>query len=201
MARRFVLAGLTLLALGFLVLGCGPGGMATPPPNATAGGNRLMRGDQFAIRVYGEEDLSSTYTVQPDGTIEYPYIGSVDVEGQSPAEVSDVLETRLRDGGILVNPHVSIEVTQIDQSRLVAVSGAVRRPGNYPVTFGLTGLQAIGLAGGTTELANRDGAVITRRVEGRLRRYQLPLDRIRLGEAEDINVEPGDIIYVPERFL
>jgi len=201
MALRIFLAGLTLLALGSGVLGCGPGGMATPPPTAAEGGNRLMRGDQFAVRVYGEEDLSSSYTVQPDGTIDYPYIGSVAVEGRSPAEVGNLLEDRLRDGGILVNPHVSIEVTQIDQSRLVAVSGAVRRPGNYPVTYGLTGLQAIGLAGGTTELANRDGAVITRRVEGRLRRYQLPLDRIRLGEAEDVGIEPGDIIYVPERFL
>lgn len=201
MARRIVLAGLTLLALGFAVSGCGPGGMATPPPTAAAGGNRLMRGDQFAVRVYGEEDLSSTYTVQPDGTIEYPYVGSIDVEGRSPAEVGNMLEDRLRDGGVLVNPHVSIEVTQIDQSRLVAISGAVRSPGNYPVTYGLTGLQAIGLAGGTTELANRDGAVITRRVEGRLRRYQLPLDQIRVGEAEDVDIEPGDIIYVPERFL
>lgn len=200
MLRSFLVL-LSLAGLG-LVAGCGPTGMSSPPPRQPEQNqNRLMQGDHFDVRVYGEEDLSVGYTVQPDGTIDFPYIGSVEVEGRSPAEVSELLEARLREGEVLVNPHVSIEVTAIDTSRVINISGAVRRPGNYPVTPGLTALQAIGLAGGTTDLSNRDGAVLTRRVEGRLQRYQVPLDRITVGESEDVVVEPGDILYVPERFL
>lgn len=183
-----------------LAPGCGPTTSATPPPVVPNQQARLGAGDAFDVRVYGEEDLSTNYVVQPDGTIDFPYVGSVSVDNLSATEAADLLEERLREGGVLVRPHVSIVVTEYT-SRVIAVTGAVRRPGNYPVTPGLTGLQAVGLAGGTNELANRDGTIVTRRVEGRMRRYAVPLDRITVGDVEDLPVQAGDILYVPERFL
>ncbi|MCB9591655.1 MAG: polysaccharide export protein [Sandaracinaceae bacterium] len=199
MARQIIIA--AVLGLACLATpGCGPTGSTTPPPVVPNQQAQLGPGDAFDVRVYGEEDLSTNYVVQPDGTIDFPYIGSVEVEDLSATEAAERLEDRLREGGVLVRPHVSIVVTEYT-SRVIAVTGAVRRPGNYPVTPGLTGLQAVGLAGGTNELANRDGAIVTRRVDGRMRRYQVPLDRITVGEVEDVPVQAGDILYVPERFL
>ncbi len=200
MAPR-ILPSLALLACASVASpGCGPTSITTPPPPVPNQQARLGPGDAFDVRVYGEEDLSTNYVVQPDGTIDFPYVGSVSVDDLTPTDAADRLEERLREGGVLVSPHVSIVVTEYT-SRVVAVTGAVRRPGNYPVTPGLTGLQAVGLAGGTNELANRDGAIVTRRVDGRLRRYSVPLDRITVGDVEDFPIQPGDIVYVPERFL
>jgi len=161
---------------------------------------RLGAGDEFDVRVYGEEDLSTNYVVQPDGTIDFPYLGSVEVAELAPHAVAELLEERLREGQVLVRPHVSIVVTEY-RSGQISVSGAVRSPGNYSVTPGLTGLQAIGLAGGTTDLANRDGAIVTRRVNGSMRRFSVPLDQITIGDSDDFPVQPGDILFVPERFL
>jgi polysaccharide export outer membrane protein len=89
-------------------------------------------------------------------------------------------------------------VTEYNSKR-ISVIGAVNNPGNYPISPGLTALQAVGLAGGTTDLANRDGAIITRRVDGEMRRYSVPLDRITVGTSDDFAVRAGDIIFVPER--
>ncbi|MBX3272828.1 MAG: polysaccharide biosynthesis/export family protein [Sandaracinaceae bacterium] len=180
--------------------GCGPSAIGTPPPPVANQQAVLGPGDAFDVRVYGEADLSTNYVVQPDGTIDFPYLGSVEVDGLSPTGAAQHLASRLREGGVLVAPHVSIVVTDYT-SRVIAVTGAVRRPGNYPVTPGLTGLQAVGLAGGTNELANRNGAIVTRRVDGQMRRYAVPLDRIIVGDVDDVPVQAGDILYVPERIL
>lgn len=186
------------LLLGPLVPACGPGGINTPPPLTAENDTRLGVGDLFDVRVYGEEDLSTNYRVEQDGTIDFPYIGRVEVAGLEPPQVADLLEERLREGGVLVDPHVSVLVTETP-SRRISVIGAVRNPGNYPVTAGLTALQAVGLAGGTTDLANRNGAIVTRRVDGELRRYAVPLDSITVGAHEDFRVQANDIIFVPER--
>ncbi len=187
-----------LLAAAATILGCGPGGIVTPPPSTGQDDTTLGAGDVFRVRVYGEEDLSTDYRVAQDGTIDFPYVGRVHVAELQPTAVADLLETRLREDGVLVNPDVSILVTEYNSKR-ISVRGAVRTPGNYPINPGLTVLQAVGLAGGTTDLANGDGAVLTRRVQGRMRRYVVPLDRITVGTTDDVRVQAGDILFVPER--
>ena len=179
---------------------CGPTGLSARPPDTANVDSGLGPGDLFEVRVYGEEDLSNDYRVSEDGTIDFPLIGAVEVAGRQPDEVSRLLEQRLRDDGILVNPQVTLLMKE-RPSRAVTVSGAVRNPGNYPLTPGLTIVQAISLAGGFTDLANRDGTVVRRRVEGELRLYQAPVDAITRGAQEDFPMRPGDVVFVPERPL
>lgn len=190
--------GAASLLLTLLCIGCGPGGLRTAPPSTGQDDASLDAGDLFDVRVYGEDDLTSNYRVAQDGTIDFPYVGRVRVANLEPTEVADLLAERLREGGVLVNPQVSVLVTEYGSKR-ISVTGAVRNPGNYPVAAGLTTLQAVGLAGGTTELANRNAAILTRRVNGEMQRYAVPLDSITVGAADDFRVQPDDIIYVPER--
>lgn len=198
MLRRAAGLSAGLLLFAIVSNGCGPTGLSTRPPSTGQDDTRLGAGDVFDVRVYGEADLTSNYRVAQDGTIDFPYIGRIRVADLEPTEIADLLEERLRDGGVLVNPQVSVLVTEYGSKR-ISVTGAVRNPGNYPVAPGLTTLQAVGLAGGTTELANRNAAILTRRVEGEMRRYAVPLDSIMVGAAEDFRVQAGDIIFVPER--
>lgn len=192
--------GALLLTLLLGSLGCGVSGVQAPPTTPGGEDTTLAAGDLFDVRVYGEPDLTINYRVEQDGMIDYPYIGRVEVADLEPTAIADLLETRLREEGILVNPQVSVLVTEYASKR-INITGAVRNPGNYSVVPGLTGLQAVGLAGGTTDLANRDGAIVTRRVSGELRRYSLPLDQIRVGRSEDFHIRANDIIYVPERLF
>jgi polysaccharide export outer membrane protein len=189
---------LGLLAVGLLLGACGPGGLRTAPPATGQDDTTLGPGDLFEVRVYGEDDLSSNYRVAQDGTIDFPYVGRLRVASLEPTAVADLISRQLREGQVLVRPQVSVLVTEYVSKR-ISVSGAVRNPGNFPVSPGLTALQAVQLAGGTTELADRNSAIITRRVSGELRRYVIPLDSITVGVNDDVRVQAGDIIYVPER--
>jgi polysaccharide export outer membrane protein len=65
----------------------------------------------------------------------------------------------------------------------------------------MTVVQAISMAGGFSSLANRDGTVVTRHIGDETVRYRVPVERVTRGEAKDIEVAAGDIIFVPERLF
>jgi len=197
---RLSRSGALLGLLGLLAGGSGACGASAPPAPVPPPQDDTTLGpsDVFDVRVYGEEELSGTYRVADDGTIDYPFVGRIEVAGQEPTAVADMITARLRDGQYLVNPQVSIFVSEYNSKR-VSVMGAVRRPGTFPVTTGMTAVQAISLAGGLTPLASADNTVVARREGQQIRRLRVPVDEISEGHAEDFPLRPGDIVYVPER--
>jgi polysaccharide export outer membrane protein len=160
----------------------------------------LGAGDTFEVRVYGEKELSGKYSVESDGTVDFPLIGRVTVDGLEPAQVSDEIEIRLKDSEVLRNPQVSVLVTAYASKR-ISVVGAVSRPGNFPMASGLTVVQAIGLAGGFTSLADRNSTLVTRRHKGKTNRFRVAVEKVTEGRADDFAVQAGDIIYIPERLF
>lgn len=72
------------------------------------------------------------------------------------------------------------------------VSGEVRNPGEYPVRQGTTVLQALSLAGGSTEFAALNRMQIVRTIDG---------DQVEVPVQMDDLVQPGDTIMVPVRFF
>lgn len=151
--------------------------------------------DVFALRVYGEEDLSGSYRVEADGTIDFPFIGQTHVAGQQPNDVANLVERRLLEEEILRAPQVSVYVLEYASKR-ISVVGAVASPGTFPMTAGLTVVQAISLAGGFKD-ASSNSTVLTRRVDGELRRFSVRANDITRGRAADVPVQSGDIIFVP----
>jgi polysaccharide biosynthesis/export protein ExoF len=96
-------------------------------------------------------DLNGQYTVAPDGTLALPLSGPINAAGRTPVDVADDIAVAL---GSRVLSRGEVQVTvDIVQFRPVYVLGAVRSPGAYPYTPGLTVLQAIGLAGGMPQVA------------------------------------------------
>ena len=196
-----VLLILTTLAMALSAAGCAKRTvLATEVPPPATDDTTLGPGDVFAVRVYGEEELSGSHQVAPDGTIDFPLLGSVDVNGLEPPAVAEVLQQLLKQKNLLRDPHVSVYVEQYASKR-VSVVGAVANPGTFPLEPGMTVVQAISMAGGFSSLANRDGTVVTRRIGEETIRYRVPLDKVTKGQADDIEVAAGDIIYVPERLF
>ncbi|MFO0693297.1 MAG: polysaccharide biosynthesis/export family protein [Polyangiales bacterium] len=192
-----------MVAFGLLPLGpaCRPP-PSTPDDLAQASTNEntaLGPGDGFEVAVFGEAELSHAYRVARDGTIDFPLVGRIEVAGLEPPEVADRIAARLRDERILVRPYVSVTVTEYASKR-ITVMGAVSQAGQFPISPGLTVVQAISLAGGFTALAARNDTVLTRQnADGQPRRFRIPADEISRGRAQDVPIQAGDIIFVPER--
>ena len=199
-ASRLLLAFLlSTLALG--ASACSKRGVqATEVPPPATDDTTLGAGDVFTVRVYGEEELSGSHQVAPDGTIDFPLLGSIQVSGMEPPAVANELEHQLKLRNLLRDPHVSVYVEQYASKR-ISVVGAVADPGTFPLEPGMTVVQAISMAGGFSSLADRDGTVVTRRVGDETIRYRVPVAKVTSGQAKDIEVAAGDIIFVPERLF
>lgn len=177
---------------------CGGAHHTIQAPPMPSQDTTLGVGDVFDVRIYGEKDLSGTYMVAQDGTIDFPLVGSLHVEGLEPPAVAELLASKLESGKILKDPQVSILVREY-KSKQVSIVGAVSKPGSYAMQPGMTVIQAISQAGGFTALANRNSTTVTRRVGGKLVRYEVPAGDIQEGTAQDFRLQNGDIVYVPER--
>lgn len=159
--------------------------------------------DMVQVSVWHNPDLSVTVPVRPDGRISVPLIGDVSAGGRTPEEVAaDVkqkLSTYLRD------PQVAVILTELRSHEYlsrVRVTGAVHQPVSIPYRQGMTVLDAVLAAGGTTEFASGDKTELYRRDSaGAVKPYDVRLDKImKKGElSTNIAVQPGDIITVPER--
>lgn len=170
-----------------------PEGLQVP-----AGNGGLGQGDVFEVRVYGEEGLSAQYRVEQDGTIDFPFLGRVAVEGREPREVASAIAEGLREREILIDPQVTVFVSESNSLR-VTVMGAVARAGTFPIEPGMTVLQAISSAGGFSNLASQNDTVLTRRTPEGVQRFTVPARRISDGREPDVPLRGGDIIFVPER--
>lgn len=112
--------------------GGGSAAGATPTVFTPAGASadyRVGEGDVLGISVYRAPDMSAMATVEVDGTVLVPEIGRIAVGGHTVAEIARILADAYGRAGILVNPSISVTVTQL-RARRVAVMGAVSRPGD-----------------------------------------------------------------------
>jgi protein involved in polysaccharide export with SLBB domain len=156
-------------------------------------------GDVFAVKVYGEKELSGEHQISPEGTVDIPLIGRVTVKGQTPSEIGRKLEERFA-AGYLKTPYVSVYVKQYN-SKKVFVLGMVRKPGTFPLTAGMNVVEAVTMAGGFTEAANTNFVVVTRKQDGREVRIPVPVEEISKGLAANLDLKAGDIVFVPDRLL
>ncbi len=159
----------------------------------------LGTGDVFEVRVFREADLSGLFQVGSDGTIDYPLLGTLRVEGLTSTEVAAGIRDGLAKGYIRV-PYVTVTVKEF-QSRRVYVLGQVEKPGTFRYEEGMSIVQVITLAGGFGKLARPNAVVVTRSDDGKDTRTVVPVADISEGKEKNFLVRPGDIIFVPESYL
>jgi protein involved in polysaccharide export with SLBB domain len=195
---RVVLTIVHVAVLSVLAVACGRGSATRLPTVAPVEDTTLGPGDVFEIRVFGEKDLTGKYQVGTDGTIRFPFLGSLVVGGKDTDQVASEITEGLKAGHFLLDPQVYVLVEQANSKR-ISVIGAVARPGTLPITPGMTVVQAVSTAGGFTPLASKDDTVVTRRVKGKLERYRVAVSEVTRGDADDFPLHAGDIVFVPER--
>jgi polysaccharide export outer membrane protein len=196
----FIVAVRWLLVATVLFVGCSRGSYTanSAPAAAPHEDTTLGPGDVFEVRVFGQPDMSGKHQVGPDGTVQFPFLGSVMAAGREPQEIAAAISKGLKEGNYLVDPQVSVFVEQTNSKR-ISVLGAVAKPGTFPIIPGMTVVQAVSQAGGFTALASKDDTVVTRRTNDKVERYRVQISAITRGDAEDFLLRPGDIVFVPER--
>lgn len=157
-------------------------------------GYRIAPLDTVTVKVFKMEDLSGDYEVDLTGKISMPLIGEVNAFNVTTAELDDRLTGKLGEK-YLENPDVSVGVKSSTR-RSVTVDGSVGKPGGLPVTGPMTLMQAVAMAGGTTENANPRRVAIFRQIGGQRQAAAFDLTAIRRGQAPDPPVYAGDIIVI-----
>ena len=99
-------------------------------PSAARAAYLLGPGDLLKITVFKNADLSLDVRVSDSGSIGYPLIGAVPVGGLTLDAAEKKIAKMLQDGGFVVNPQISILLTQ-GFNDLVSVIGEVNKPGRY----------------------------------------------------------------------
>lgn len=181
-------------------------GSGSPPPiNPQAHAVDVYRigvDDILQISVWHNPDLDTKVPVRPDGMISVPLIGDVEAGGKTPSdvavEIADKLKTYIRD------PQVAVILTELRSHEYlsrVRVTGAVRQPISVPYRQGMTVLDAVLAAGGTTDFAAADRAELYRKSVDGTKAYAIHLDEILHDGDLTTNypAQPGDVITVPER--
>jgi protein involved in polysaccharide export with SLBB domain len=195
--RRALLAGTCALVIS----GCGSSNdnvrINLPPPTEKS---TVGPGDVFTMEVVGEKELPRDYQVASDGTVDIPYLQSVQVAGLEPQEISRLIRKLLIEKQILSDPSVVVQVKEYN-SRRITILGQVTKPGTFPYTTGLTLIQALSQAGGLTGIANLDKVNLTRRTVGGSRTVVISIGTIMEGRSADIPLQSGDRIFVHERLF
>jgi len=182
--------------------------VAAPPPTLAApaaqdrGPGPLVQlgpGDTIAVQVYGQPDMSSTIYVADDGTIAVPLAGSVQVAGLSPAQAGTQIENALKNGKFLVDPHVTVTVTQT-RSQRVSVLGQVGTPGRYAIESNTTIFDLLAQAGGVNSQGSDTIYVIRQEPDGKETRYPVDMKGLTngFGTLPTVTLKAGDTVFVPK---
>jgi polysaccharide export outer membrane protein len=161
--------------------------------------------------VYAEENLAMTVRVDSRGDINLKMVGPVHVCGLTVATAEAVIEKAYRDGHYLLDPHVTLTVEEL-APREVSVQGYFKNPGRYALGSETvtTLIDMIARAGGFQDTAWGARVKVTRVLPGgAIKVFEVDIDDVLKGKSRDkatiekanMPLEPGDVIYVPERIL
>lgn len=150
------------------------------------------------MTVFREPDLRTRGMIAQDGTIQFPLIGELKLSGLRIRDAREMIR-KLYDADYLVSPQVYLDVFKYAQKSFT-ILGQVKNPGAYELTGGqrLGLMEAVGMAGGFTRIADRGRILVTRKIDGQEETIKVNSKKLTKPNAEPFEVQPGDVITVGE---
>lgn len=189
------------IALGLGLTGCGRN---YPPPHSLPDpivNLQVGPGDVLEVVVVGEEKLPKEYEIQPDGSLDFPYVGGIKVAGLEPRQIATSLHDHLVEAKYLVSPQVQVKVKAFN-SKKIQIIGQVVKPGPLAYQDGMTLVQAISAAGWFTPLADTNHVQVIRIVQGKGSvNAIISVDAITDNARADVKLQQGDTIKVDQRLF
>ncbi len=140
----------------------------------------------------GNESLQ-IYTVDENGRISMPVIGSIDCEGLTRAELADRIARKIVDGGYINDPTVNVRFADLK----ISVIGEVARPGVFEIDRDKISIfDALALAGDMTVYGVRNEVVVARETNG-VRTFEiLDLTSKEIFNSPAFYLQQNDVVYV-----
>ena len=182
---------------------------------AAQGTYTIRAGDTLTVEVLEDTSLNRSVLVLPDGSITFPFVGTLPASGKTVDELTGQLAAGLAPN-FAVSPTVFVSVSSLRAPRVsggtpapatigVFITGEIANPGQVDVKPGTTILQLIAQSGGLTRFAAQR-RIELRRInpqEQTVTRYLFSYDGRGSG-ARISGATPlaeGDVVVVPERGL
>jgi protein involved in polysaccharide export with SLBB domain len=160
-------------------------------------GYQIQPGDQLAIDFYLNSEFNDNVTVDPQGKIALRLVGSLQAAGLTPdqlaSSVDKAYQNELRNPGAVVHIHNM-------PGRQVYVQGEVSKPGAFPLQPGMTVVQAVALAGGTTGDSAPDNTVLIRHDacgQAQGSKVNLAAAMKNPSAGDDVALMSQDVVVVP----
>lgn len=117
-------------------------------------------GDEIALDILDDSEPPQVFAVGRDGEVQLPFIGGVEVAGNSVGVAREMVRRTYVDNEIFLHPRIELSIAGF---RPIAVLGDVRNPGNFDFQPFLTAEQAVGMAGGPAISTNNEEARVLER--------------------------------------
>ncbi len=182
------------VALVFVLAAAAPGARAqgaSAPAAPARAEYRIGFGDELSIYVFGEE-REHEVVVRPDGRITLPLVGDIEAEGMPPTLLAKSIASKLEP--FQKEPVVTVAVRGIRSYRLFML-GRVGTQSMIESPTPLRLLQALAMAGGLNDFANKKILVMRESSEGP-RRIAIDYDDIIKGKSPEQNIMlmSGDVV-------
>jgi polysaccharide export outer membrane protein len=159
----------------------------------------LQPGDGISVNVVEHPEFSGRHKIRPDGRINYPVIGELDVASMSCAQLVKIMQGKL--APYVNNPVVSVSIETYYANKIFVI-GDVSRSGEYEIYEPVEIIKAIAMCGGLqnakakwAKIIRGDGTVIT------VNLHDLFEGNITKRESAKYLLYPGDTMYVPDSMM
>lgn len=155
-----------------------------------------LNGNGSSLKDYniGYSEGINGFTVSKEGTIDYPVLGKIKIEGMTRSEVAAFIKGEIMGRGLIKDPVVTVEFLNTGVSLL----GEVARPGRYDLNAdALTLVEALSLAGDLTINGKRENVTVLRKDGDKVQTYVVDMtDAKGLLSSPVYYLHPGDVVYV-----
>ena len=160
----------------------------------------IQRQDVLKLSFPLSPEMNQTVTVQPDGYITLQNAGGLHAQGLTVPELVDALKKAY--ASVLHDPIVNVDLDNF-QKPFFTASGQVGKPGKYVLRSDITVAEALAIAGGMTPEAKTQIFLFHKTSSGWVETRKVNMKDILRGKNvnEDASIKPGDMIYVPEKFI
>jgi polysaccharide export outer membrane protein len=136
----------------------------------------------------------SSYTVNSDGNIDFPIIGTIHIGGLTRSEISEKIKQELLTRQLLKSPVVTVDF----RNAYFSVSGEVNAPGRYLIDRDqLTVIDALAKASDLSIYGDRATVKVIRTENGKQKAYMLDLTSAeQLASSPAYYIQQSDVIYV-----
>ncbi len=145
-----------------------------------------------------DETVGVEYRVGESGVFYYPYAGEVKASGKTPGEISALITDALKP--TLRQPDVTVNISTRSNNQ-VFIGGEVRNNGVYEVKGNLSIMQAVFMAGGFTDVAEKRQIALMRLTpDQHYDIYIFDFDSvidIERNQRRSLRLLRGDIVFVP----